>query len=173
MPEIQDIIETPEKAPILLGWQYLLLLLICILIVCAILAYLKYRKKASTSVNNLNKALARLNKIKKIAQTSDQNNLDSNQLIIELSLITREYLQGQFRNKSIFQTHQEFLADHQDLEKIPESSRDQLFAYLTTLAAHKYSPDNHLPAEKNKLIQLTESLLRGIHSTPPTTTASN
>lgn len=166
MPEIQDIIETPEKAPLLLGWQWLLLICLCILMLCLIIAYLKFRRNSSSSVNHLNKALKRL---KKIEQSNSDNSLDSNLLTVELSLITREYLQGQFLNQSIFQTHQEFIADHKDLEIIPESARASLSSYLTTLANHKYSPDHQLPAEINKLIQLTESLLKGIHSSAPDT----
>ncbi len=161
MPEIQDIIETPEKAPLLLGWQWLLLICLCILAIYLTFLYYKFRKENATSVNHLKKALKRL---KQIELSALGNNLDSNQLTIELSLITREYLQGQFRNKSIFQTHQEFIADHEDLQKIPESVRENLATYLTALANHKYSPDHQLPAEINKLIQLTESLLNGIHS---------
>ena len=164
MPEIEDILETPEKAPLLLGWQWILVIFISLLLVCLLIAYLKHKKNTSASVDHLKKALMRL---KNIEQSANQNNLDSNQLTIELSLITREYLQGQFRNKSIFQTHQEFIADHEDLTKIPEPARENLSSYLTALANHKYSPAHQLPAEINKLIQLTESLLRGIHSASP------
>ena len=164
MPEIEDIMETPERAPLLLGWQWLLLAFLCILIIGAVFAYIRHKKNSAATANNLKNALIRL---KKIEQSTNEGNQDSNQLTIELSLLTREYLQGQFRNKSIFQTHQEFIADHQDLEKLPESARKKLSTYLTALAEHKYSPDQHLPTEKNKLIQLTESLLRGIDSTAP------
>ncbi len=166
MPEIEDIIESTEKAPLLLGWQWLLLLIACCLIIYAILTYLKHKKNTPTSADNLKAALARLKKIEQIASLNDSDQ-DSNQLSVALSLLTREYLQGQFHNKSIFQTHQEFIADHQDLEQLPEVARDKLATYLTALAEHKYSPDQHPPAEKNKLIRLTESLLRGIDSTVP------
>ncbi len=164
MPEIEDIIETPERAPLLLGWQWISLAIICVLIIWAIFAFIKHKKNSPTAANYLKNALTRL---KKIEQSAKENNQDSNELTIELSFLTREYLQGQFRNLSLFQTHQEFIADHQDLEKLPESAREKLATYLTALAEHKYSPDQHLPAEKNKLIQLTESLLRGIDSTVP------
>ncbi|MGJ8655068.1 MAG: DUF4381 family protein [Akkermansiaceae bacterium] len=164
MPEIEDIIETPETAPLLLAWQWLLLALICVLIIWAIIAYLKQQKTSTSKVSSLKDALDRL---KKIQQASIENNQDSNQLTTELSFLTRQYLQGQFSNKSLFQTHQEFIADHQDLDKLPQSAREKLSTYLTALADHKYSPDQHLPTEKNKLIQLTESLLRGIDSTVP------
>ena len=164
MPEIEDIIETPERAPLLLGWQWISLAIICVLIIWAIFAFIKHKKNSPTAANYLKNALTHL---KKIEQSAKENNQDSNELTIELSFLTREYLQGQFRNSSLFQTHQEFIADHQDLEKLPESAREKLATYLTALAEHKYSPDQHLPAEKNKLIQLTESLLRGIDSTVP------
>jgi hypothetical protein len=161
MLEIEDILESPEKAPLLLGWEWVLVIIICLIILCAIFAYIKFRKNATASIDHLKKALKRL---RNIEQSVTQNNFDNNQISIELSLITREYLQGQFRNKSIFQTHQEFITDHEDLNKIPETARENLSSYLTTLANHKYSPDRQLPAEINKLIQLTESLLKGIHT---------
>jgi hypothetical protein len=164
MPEIEDIMETPERAPLLLGWQWLLIVFLCILTIYVILAYIKRKKNSPITVNRLKDALLRL---KKIEQSTSEINYDNNQLSIELSLLTREYLQDQFHNESIFQTHQEFIADHQDLEKLPESAREKLSTYLTALADHKYSPDQHLQAEKNKLIPLTESLLRGIDSTVP------
>lgn len=164
MPEIQDVIETPETAPLLLAWQWLLLALITVLIIWAVRAYLKHTKNSPSKANNLKDALDQL---KKIEQSSSQNNQNSNQLTTDLSLLTRRYLQTQFRNKSLFQTHQEFIIDHQDLDKLPQSVQKKLSTYLTALAEHKYSPDQHLPAEKNKLIQLTESLLRGIDSTVP------
>ncbi len=164
MIKIEDIIETPEKAPILLGWQWVLLAIFCILVICLIISLLKNKKKSNSSINHLSKAL---NRLKAIEQVILEKKLDSNHLIIELSLITREYLQGQFRNQSIFQTHQEFISDHQDLEKIPAQARENLASYLTTLANHKYSPNNQLPTEINKLIQHTESLLTGIHAINP------
>ena len=164
MPEIEDIIETPESAPLLLAWQWLALFTLCLLLIWAVYRYIKHKNKASTRVSNLKEALLSL---KEMAQSAEGDNKDTNQLTIDLSLITRQYLQGQFNNKSIFQTHQEFISDHQDLEKLPQTAREKLSTYLTTLAEHKYSPDQHLPAEKIKLIQLTESLLRGIDSTVP------
>jgi len=166
MPEIEDIMETPEKAALLLAWQWLALAILSILVIWAIFAFIKHQKQSPNKTNNLKEALAKLKEIAEspISQQSEQNN---NQLTIQLSLLTREYLQAQLSNKSIFQTHEEFIIDHQDLEKLPESARKKLSSYLTALAQHKYSPDQHLPTEKNKLIRLTESLLRGIDSTIP------
>jgi len=158
--------ETPEKAALLLTWQWLALALLVILIIWLLLTYIKRQKKSSNKVNNLKKALQRLKEIEE-SPTTQQNDKRNNQLTIELSLLIREYLQAQLSNKSIFQTHEEFITDHQDLEKLPESARSKLSSYLTSLAQHKYAPNQHLPSQKNKLIRHTESLLRGIDSTVP------
>jgi len=164
MPEIIDIIETNEKAPTLLPWQWLVILCIGIVLLLAIYYYLKRPKHTRTEINSLEQALA---KLKEINDTSDDEQKDSNWLTVELSLLTRSYLQGQFKNKSIFQTHEEYLEDHSDLEQLPAPAREKLSVYLSSLAEHKYAPAPDLPEEKNKLIQLTESLLRGIESTIP------
>jgi len=163
MLEIEDIIETPDKAPTLLGWQWVLIIFVTFILIIAILSILKRKTVHSKKINNIEQALTQL---KKIHQSSDQQ-LNSNELSTELSLLTRNYLQGQFRNQSIFQTHEEFIADHEDLEKLPEPAREKLSQYLTSLANHKYTPNPDLPTEKNKLIELTESLLRAIDSTIP------
>lgn len=164
MPEIQDIIETQEKSAFLLGWQWLIITLLCLLTAWMIIRYLKHKKNTPTKINNLKEALEEL---QKLSQSETTNTPSNNDLSINLSLITRQYLQSQFKNESIFQTHQEFIIDHQDLDQLPEAARNKLATYLTTLADHKYSPEQNLPSEKNKLIALTESLLRGIDSTIP------
>ena len=160
MPEIEDIIETSEKAPILLPWQWLALTIAALIIIGIIFAYQQRKKNSVSEINNLADSLSRLKEI-------EQSTIDNNQLTTELSLLTRLYLQNKFKNKSLFQTHQEFISDHQDLEQLPEPAREKLSNYLSSLADHKYSSLHHLPAEKDKLIHLTETLLRGIDSTSP------
>jgi len=164
MPEIIDIIETNEKAPTLLPWQWLTIIFLGIIVGLAIYAFLKRQKSQQPTINSLEQAL---NSLKEIENTSNSKQKDSNWLTIELSLLTRSYLQGQFKNKAIFQTHEEFLADHSDLDQLPAPAREKLSTYLTSLAEQKYAPSPDFPEEKNKLIQLTESLLRGIDSTIP------
>ncbi len=160
MPEIEDIIETTEKAPILLPWQWLALAILCLITIGIILAYRKHKKKSAPEINNLTDSLSKLKEI-------EQSSIDNNQLTIELSLLTRVYLQSKFKNQSLFQTHQEFISDHQDLKLLPEPAKIKLSTYLSSLADHKYSSPHHLPTEKDKLIHLTEALLRGMDSTSP------
>ena len=164
MPEIIDIIETSEKAPSLLPWQWLVILCLAIAITISIYLFLKRQKSQATKINSLEQALTQL---KEIETASNDQQKDSNWLTIELSLLTRSYLQGQFKNNSIFQTHEEFIQDHSDLDQLPAPAREKLSVYLGSLADHKYAPLPDLPEEKNKLIQLTESLLRGMDSTIP------
>lgn len=166
MPEIQDIIESPEKAPFLLAWQWLAIIITCALITFAVYSHLRKKRNTTTPVDNLKDALERLEKIRLIEE-GDATKQSSNQFTSDLSLLVREYLQGQFQNKSIFQTHEEFILDHQDLQQLPDSASDKLSSYLSALADHKYSPTQDLPTEKTKLIKLTETLLKGIDSTIP------
>ncbi len=163
MPEIIDIIETNEKAPALLPWQWLLIVCVGLALLIALIIFLKRQKSSTKKINNLQQALTALKEI----QESSSTEKDINRLSIELSLLTRAYLQGRFSNNSIFQTHEEFIQDHEDLEKLPLPAREKLASYLSSLAEQKYAPNPHLASEKNKLIELTESLLKGIDSTIP------
>ena len=164
MPEIIDIIETTEKAPTLLPWQWLAITFLCAALIVGIFLFFKRKQNTPAKIDSFEQALTAL---REIEQASSDEDKDNNWLTIELSLLTRSYLQGQFKNKSIFQTHEEFIQDHNDLEKLPTPAREKLATYLTSLSDSKYAPNPHLPEEKNKLIQLTESLLRGIDSTIP------
>ena len=118
------------------------------------------KKKANTKppINNLKSALEQLVEIEK-------QDLNDNQLATEVSKLTREYLRHQLNNQALFQTHQEFVKDHEDLDQLPPKARDELTHYLEVLANHKYLPDSNLPTGKEQLIQHTEMLLRGVDST--------
>lgn len=164
MPEIVDIIETNQKAPSLLPWQWLLILFAIFSIIIAIILILRRKNNASTKVNSFELAIGNLRKLEHSFNTEEK---DNQWLVLELSLLTRSYLQDQFKNKSIFQTHEEFIQNHADLDHLPEPAQKKITTYLGALSEYKYAPDAPMPAEKNKLIQLTESLLRGIDSTIP------
>ncbi len=160
MPEIEDIIETPETASLLLWWQWTLIILALLIAIFLLSKLLKKKASKPPVVNNLKSALDRLEDIQK-------GQLDDTELATELSTITRQYLQHQLNNKAIFQTHKEFVQDHSDLDQLPESARKKLAKYLELLAHSKYLPESNLDTEQSKLISHTESLLRGIASTIP------
>ena len=168
MPEIEDIIETTETAPLFLWWQWAWIAVGLILLLIGLKMLLKSKVKPPTPVNNLKSALERLSEI-------EQKELNDVELATEASLLTRQYLQHQFNNPSLFQTHQEFINqlnssdEKNDLERIPEAARNEITHYLKVLGEHKYSPSSDLPAEKEKLIRHTETLLRGVDSSIPRT----
>jgi len=164
MPEIVDIIETNQKAPSLLPWQWLLIILAAIAVIIAIILILRRRKITPTRINSFELAM---NNLRELEHSFDTGKKDNQWLILELSLLTRSYLQDQFKNKSIFQTHEEFIKDHDDLASLPAPAQEKIIQYLGDFSDYKYAPDAPIPTEKNKLIQLTESLLRGIDSTIP------
>ncbi len=158
MPEIEDIIETTETAPLLLWWHWTIIIIVALLTAYYSSKWLKKKATTKLKVNNLKSALEQLVVIEK-------KDLEDNELATELSFLTREYLRHQLNNQALFQTHQEFINDHEDLEKLPPKARTNLAQYLEVLANHKYLPDSNLPTGKTKLIQHTETLLRGLDST--------
>ncbi len=158
MPEIEDIIETTVTAPLLLWWHWAIIILIALLVIYFLSKWLKKKTITKTNINNLKSALEQLLVIEK-------KELTDNELATAVSKLTRKYLRHQLNNQSLFQTHQEFVKDHEDLEKLPPTARTELTNYLEILANHKYLPDSNLPDGKAKLIQHTETLLRGIDST--------
>jgi len=158
MPEIEDIIETTETAPLLLWWHWTLIFIAAILLVYLLSKWLKMKSIAKPPANHLKIALEQLVDIEK-------QDLPDTQLATELSLLTRQYLRDQLNNQALFQTQQEFANDHEDLEKLPPQARTKLAQYLQVLAKHKYLPDSNLPTSKAKLIEHTETLLRGVDST--------
>lgn len=160
MDELKDIVETPESAPLLLWWQWALIGITATIILLAVRYFLKKRPEQVRGVNSLQTSLKELKKI-------EQSELNNNQLTTKLSILTRHYLQHQFKDQAIFETHQEFQARYNELDRLPENAREKLAIYLETLAKHKYSPEHDLPAERLELINLTEHLLRGMDSTIP------
>jgi len=160
MPEIEDITETTETAALLLWWQWAIIVVVALVVIYLLSKWLKKKATAKPKVNNLTSALEQLVVIQ------DQD-LSDNELATEVSKLTREYLRHQLNNQALFQTHQEFVKDHEDLEKLPPNARNELTHYLELLANHKYLPDSNLPTGKAKLIEHTEMLLRGVDSTLP------
>jgi len=157
MPEIEDITETTETAQLFLWWQWAIFLIIAFAVAYLVSFLLKNKVRTKPKVDNLKSALRALRSIQ-------QKNLEDTALATELSILTRSYLRSQLNNQSLFQTHQEFVKDEEDLERLPPLARKEVQNHLEKLSNHKYLPNNNLPAEKESLIEKTECLLRTIHS---------
>ena len=159
MPEIEDIIETSQQAPILLWWQWTLIVLAVIIIASIAKRLFKKRKRAASSPDkSLPQALQELRKLEKISDA---------ELSISVSRIVRSFLQQKFQHQTLFQTQEEFVSDHEDMNHLPQQAKDHLIHYLNTLAAHKYSPSTHLPSDQNELTQHTSSLLKSLNTIQP------
>lgn len=74
----------------------------------------------------------------------------------------RLYLAKVCEDPSLYETHEEFLARHQSLERFPETTREQVSMLLTQLAALKYdrpvSPEAHADFAERPL-----AVLRQLH----------
>jgi len=125
MIEIEDITETTETADVLLWWQWLLIAILVFALSCALYKWIRHSRNRQPKINNLKTALEQLAMIE--AKSSE---LEDTELATELSLLTRQFLRSQLNNNSLFQTHQEFVNDHQDLELLTEQSRSNVSQYL-------------------------------------------
>lgn len=78
---------------------------------------------------------------------------------MRLSLIIREFLEGQVQDTSLFETHEEFTQRIDSLTTLPPACRAETQTLLNTLAEHKYtgeSDDN--PTLERDLIDRTRHL---------------
>lgn len=156
-----EIIETSQTPALLLWWQWLGVAIATIALLILIRLIIKNKKTTPpTPVQNLAQALHTLTHIRNETFTTRD-------LATRLSLTTRQYLQAQFNDPALFETHQEFNHRSQDIKKLPLEAASRLSSYLTELANLKYAPDPESPEIQDTLIKNTEDLLRGLDSTVP------
>lgn len=78
---------------------------------------------------------------------------------IGLSLIIREFLQGQAQDTSLYETHEEFTQRIDSLTSLPTACRLETQALLNTLAEYKYTPESEEnPTLARALIGQTRNL---------------
>jgi len=157
----REIIETQHPPQILLWWQWLAIALAVIILLYIIRFIIKKIPKQTTPpVQNLIQALEELENISK-------ENLATRDLATKLSLTTRQYLQAQFLDPALFETHQEFNTRSQDIKKLPQEAAARLTSYLTELSNLKYTPNPESQEHQEALIKNTQTLLTGLDSTIP------
>jgi len=161
MIEFHDIIETSETSPLLLWWQWALIILGSVAVI-PLIAFISKQasRKGSKLDSNLGLALDRLQHIK-------LESTDSSQLATDLSIIVREYLQLQFGDRALFQTEEEFHERSQHIDALPDQAAEKLREYLTDLSQHKYAPSYNHPAALESYVSKAAELLKGIDSTIP------
>ena len=67
---------------------------------------------------------------------------DAHAAALESSMILRKYLSITAEDPALFETHEEFVSRHDALQKIPQSTRDEVAAIFNRLAMIKYAPDS-------------------------------
>ena len=67
---------------------------------------------------------------------------DPHAAALESSMTLRKYLSITAEDPALFETHEEFVSRHDALQKIPQSTRDEVAAIFNRLAMIKYAPDS-------------------------------
>ena len=158
--KLEDIVETSQKPALLLWWQWLGIAIIFISLLLLLRFFLKNKKISPPKPDNLKDALDRL------ARLRDQS-IPTKDLAIQLSIIIRAYLQKQFEDTALFETHEEFHARSSHLKRLPPEAASRLTIYLGELSDLKYAPTIDAKAIQSSLLEKTDALLRGLDSTTP------
>lgn len=88
--------------------------------------------------------------------------LPAREASVRVSGALRFYLAKVCDDPSLFETHEEFLARHKALEHFPETTREQVSALLTRLAAMKYDRPEGSAVDEN-FTRDPLSVLRQVH----------
>ena len=89
---------------------------------------------------------------------------DPHAAALESSMILRKFLSIAAEDPALFETHEEFISRHDALQKIPESTRDEVTAIFSRLATMKYAPDT-ANANSGDIISDSRRLLQSLHAT--------
>ena len=82
---------------------------------------------------------------------------------LESSMILRKYLSITAEDPALFETHEEFVSRHDALQKIPQSTRDEVASIFSRLATIKYAPDA-ANANAEKIIGDSRQLLHALRA---------
>lgn len=163
MPKLNDISITPDQGPLLLWWQWLLVVLLVYILLKLAISYIRRcsKKKTTNCTDPLTTALDELALL--TAESHPQNYFAT-----QLSFITRRYLQQAFGDPALFETAEEFHTRSTSLELIPEDAAQKIRSYLDLINSLKYTPAIS-KSPQFQLIEHTSELLHAIDSTttPP------
>ena len=85
-------------------------------------------------------------------------------LATAVSLALRRFLADSCGEPALFETHEEFLARGEALDRLPEPLREETADTFAALASVKYAADRPLPP--SDLIELARSLVDRLHAAP-------
>lgn len=160
MPEIEDIIETTERAPIFLWWQWFLIGIGLLLVICFVWKWLVRRHHAqpvSQSAPPIHRAQRELKALAELG-------LPLREQASALSIILRRYLGQRYAIPALYQTREEFLSSNPNIDKLPDTASTKVRQMLDQLHQLKYAPVTD--AASTELLKSTETLLISLESIP-------
>ena len=138
-------------------WFWIALISAVIAAVLVIVIY-RHRKRANDPEKirekNFQQSLADLDAI---------TNADAQTAAVQSSMILRKYLSIAANDPALYETHEEFIARHDALQKIPHEKRNETSATFDRLAALKYAPATP-DARAESIIGESRNLLLSLHA---------
>ena len=130
-----------------------------VLLVALIVWLIHRRMKRATDPANIREAAFK----DAIAALDAISHSDAHAAALESSMTLRKYLSITAEDPSLFETHEEFVSRHDALQKIPQSTRDEVAAIFSRLATIKYAP-NVTNANAEKIVGDSRKLLHALHA---------
>lgn len=177
-PESANILEAipeleGEVSPSLFmqGSMGMLILWCCVaLIALAAAAYIWWIRRRNRTAP---RAITPLESALKALQQLEEKLPPLRECSLRLSLIVRQYLQGEVQDPALFETHEEFSQRLDSLAAVPRECQYDTRYLLEKLADLKYSGNHDQdPVQAHKLIEQARALLSRIDATRLTTQAA-
>ncbi len=157
-----ELIDTPQDIELVPTWQveawWFFVAAGLILLLVAGFLFLKRRRPAVDPHSE--KAEAYLEAKSALSVSGESGNRET---AVEVSLILRRYLARSLNEPALFETHEEFIARHDGLVRLPEDVRTSTGEFFERLAAHKYAPEGGDAKARSALVTDGKSLLERIH----------
>lgn len=113
------------------------MILVALLVALIIWAVLKYRKPRDYSVSSLASLTIARSRMQELQQLPDSTPLA--EMGTRISLILRHYLADSQSDNALYQTHEEFNASEDRLQRLPLPLREELSSFLQELANVQYA----------------------------------
>ncbi len=139
-------------------WPWFLAAAVALVVIALLVWFFRKRKSTATDPRTLRDA-AFAEAATAIAAISAEN---AREAAVQASLLLRKYLSAAAADPALFETHEEFIARHDSLQALNDTTRAAAAAGFSRLAALKYAPE--IPgASATEIISDSRSLLETLH----------
>ena len=132
---------------------------VALLVGLAVLLVVRHRRTAFSGAEPVDREQAHR---EAVAAIEECVGLPRREAALRASGAIRLYLAKVCEDPSLYETHEEFLARHQALQRFPETTREQILMLLSRLAAEKYDQPG-ISAAPPDFPEQPLSVLRQIH----------